>query len=1140
MKVECRQIIGLTILVCVAGINGRNVFELYLDCPHAVQFGETTLHGSITLPPIPIADAVALEVESSCSMDVHSSLRASTELTQITWAKKNDHTGAAAATSFEATSVQKSMKGLCILTHKVIEQAYKSRKSVICYDLICNQTACKPELHYMSPIHACNMMKSCIVGVGPFRVQIIFKRTYCTVGILIEGKCFRPDRSLINSIKPGLLESATLNIHCFLIAKTDEKLKLVEEIEKFKTTNGCTTNEQKFQGYYICLFGGSSEVFRLPNPDDSRSKHLFQSIYLSPHGEDHDNIGEEYGNVRIAGPIEIKIPHTESTANVKAIAFTGTPMYSSLSAYPKDVSPKYAFHPGLILNYNQSECSKKGLPIVWTGLIEMPGTYEPINKCNVFCVLSGPGASCEAFAEGGIFNISSPTCLVSKHTTFKTSDQQITFVCQRIDTDIIVYCNGYKKIILTKTLIIGQCIYTVTSIFSIFSSVAHSIAVELCVPGFHGWTTMILIITFCFGWLLIPIITWLILIILKFIASILHSQSEENRFKTLLRKIKEEYERTKGSMVCDICKVECETQMEYKAHGVSCPQNQCPYCFAACEPSESAFQAHYKACQVTHRFSDELRKTISMKPKNQGCYRTLNLFRYRSRCYIFTVWILLLTIESIFWAVSAEPEPLVPTWNDNAHGIGRITLNNDLELDFSLTSSSKYTYRRLLINPRDDNQRATIHLEIYPQVITAEVQNLGHWFDAQLNIKTIFHCYGECSKYSYPWQTASCKFEKDYQYESGWGCNPIDCPGVGTGCTACGLYLDKFRSVGTAYKIVSIRYTRRICVQFNEETNCKVLDSNDCFITRNFKICMVGTVSKFTQGDTLLFLGPMEGGGLILKQWCTTSCQYGDPGDIMKLYERGFQCPDYPGTFWKRCMFAHTPVCEYQGNTMSGYKKLMATIDSFQSFNTTDIHYTKNRLEWSDPDGLLRDHINVLVSREVEFTDLSDNPCRLNVQTINIEGSWGSGVGFTLKCVVSLTECPSFITSIKACDAAICYGAKSVTLSRGQNVVLVVGKGGHSGSKFRCCHDEVCSSDGLLASSPHLERVTAVDAILDNHIYDDGAPKCRFKCWFHKTGEWLWGLFQGNWMVVVVLVALLIISLICLSFLCPVRKLKRG
>nr|QBL54788.1 envelope glycoprotein [Artybash virus] len=1133
-----RLVQSVLVVAFVQGLLARNVFEMYLDCPHAVPFGETTLHGSIVLPPLPLEEAIAMEVDSSCSMDVHNSLKANTEFTQVTWAKKSDHSGSASSTSYEATSTQKNLNGVCILGHKIVEQAYKMRKSVICYDLICNQTACKPELHFMSPIHACNMMKSCIVAIGPYRIQIIFKRTHCTTGILIEGKCFRPDRSLISNIKPGLLEAATLPVHCFLITKADEKLKIMEEIEKVKT-NGCSSNEQKFQGYYLCAVGGSSEIFRIPNADDPRAKQLIKAIFYSPYGEDHDNVGEEVGAVRVAGALEVKIPGSEASANLKGYAFSGTPLYSSLSVFTKEITPKYVFHPGYLPNYNQTDCSKKALPLTWTGLMEIPGTFEPINKCSIFCVLSGPGASCEAFAEGGIYNLSSPTCLVSKHTTFKNNDQQVTFVCQRVDQDIVVYCNGYRKTILTKTLVIGQCIYTVTSLFSLFSGVAHSIAVELCVPGFHGWATLSLVITFCFGWLLIPTITWFILTILKFIASILHTQSEENRFKTLLRRIKEEYERTKGSMVCEYCKIECETQLEYKAHQTSCPQHQCPYCFAHCEPSEAAVQAHYKVCQVTHRFSDDLRKSVTQKPKRQGCYRTLNLFRYRSRCYIFTVWIFLLTLESVFWAASAEPEPLQPVWNDNAHGIGRITMNNDLELDFSLVSSSKFTYRRQLVNPRNEEQGLLVHISISPQVINTEVQQLGHWFDAQLNIKTAFHCYGECNKYTYPWQSALCKHEKDFQYETNWACNPLDCPGLGTGCTACGLYLDKFKAVGTAYKLITLRYTRKICVQFNEETMCKVVDSNDCFVTRNFKICMVGTVSKFSQGDTLLFLGPMESGGLILKQWCTTSCQYGDPGDIMRLADRGFTCPDYTGSFRKKCMFAQTPICEYQGNTVSGYRKLMATIDSFQSFNTTDIHFTKNKLEWSDPDGLLRDHINVIVSREIDFGDLSSNPCKIGVQTINVEGAWGSGVGFTLKCVVSLTECSKFLTSIKACDAAICYGATSVTLVRGQNTVLITGKGGHSGSRFKCCHDSHCSTEGLLAAPPHLERVTAVDSLEDNHIYDDGAPPCRIGCWFKKTGEWLLGLLQGNWMVVIVLVLLLIISLICLSFLCPVRKIKK-
>ncbi|AGI62341.1 glycoprotein [Lianghe virus] len=1138
MELRSKSVTTVILLAFVGCLSARNIFELYLDCPHAVPFGENTLHGSIVLPPLNLAAATTLEVESSCSMDVHNSLKENQDYTYITWTKKSDHSGSASSTSFEASEVQKQLHGTCIIGHKLIEQAYKLRKSIICYDLICNRTDCKPELHYMSPIHACNLMKSCIVALGPYRIQVIFKRTFCNTGILVEGKCFRPDNALMSSVKPGLLELATVPTTCFYIAKEDESLKLVEVLEKVDSS-GCTSNTYKGQGYYLCIAGGNSNVIRAVSDTDHQSAQLIRAIHNSPHGEDHDNVGDSFGAVRIAGALEVKVPHTESTANLKGIAFSGTPLYSSISAYIKDKVPKYVFSPGIIPNMNQSGCDKKAIPVVWSGMMQIPGIFEPINRCSVFCVLSGPGASCEAFAEGGIYNVSSPTCLVSKHNTFRTTDQQVNFVCQRVDQDIIVYCNGYKKIIYTKTLVIGQCIYTLTSVFSIFSGVAHSIAIELCVPGFHGWATVALIITFCFGWILIPGCTWFTLCILKFFAAILHSQSEENRFKQLLTKIKEEYEKTKGSMVCDVCKLECETQKELKAHKLSCPQEQCPYCFVHCEPSEAAFQAHYKVCQVTHRFSDELKKTVTQKPQRQGCYRTLNVFRYKSRCYIFTVWVLLLTIESVIWAASAEPEPLTPIWNDNAHGIGHHLLDTDLELDFSLLSSSRYTYRRRLINPNNKDQSVPIHVDIHPQTISMEVQPLGHWFDAELNVKTSFHCYGACSKYVYSWHTAFCHFEKDFQYENNWACNPHDCPGIGTGCTACGIYWDKFKAVGEAFNAVTIKYTRKVCVQFSEETLCRILDSKDCYVTRNFKICIIGTGYKFQQGDTLLFLGPMEGGGLIVRQWCTTKGQFGDSGDALLVPPGPHICPEYPGLFRKKCMCAQSQQCEYQGNINAGNKNLIVTQDSFHSFNTTDIQLARTKLEWSDPDGIIRDHINVILNKDIDFSDLAENPCKVSVQTNQIEGAWGSGVGFTLKCTISLTECGTFITSIKACDAAICYGATSVTLNRGQNTIHVTGKGGHSGSKFRCCHEMHCSTNGLLANAPHLDRVMGVDSISDNHVYDDGAPPCRVSCWFQKTGEWLIGLFHGNWMVVIVLIVLLIISLICLSFFCPARKLKR-
>nr|AVA09827.1 envelope glycoprotein [Orthohantavirus sp.]AVA09828.1 envelope glycoprotein [Orthohantavirus sp.]AVA09829.1 envelope glycoprotein [Orthohantavirus sp.]AVA09834.1 envelope glycoprotein [Orthohantavirus sp.]AVA09835.1 envelope glycoprotein [Orthohantavirus sp.] len=1116
----------------------KNVFDMRIQCPHSVNFGETSVSGYTELPPLSLQEAEQLVPESSCNMDNHQSLSTINKLTKVIWRKKANQESAN-QNSFEVVESEVSFKGLCMLKHRMVEESYRNRRSVICYDLACNSTFCKPTVYMIVPIHACNMMKSCLIGLGPYRIQVVYERTYCTTGILTEGKCFVPDKAVVSALKRGMYAIASIETICFFIHQKGNTYKIVTAITSAMGSK-CNNTDTKVQGYYICIIGGNSAPVYAPAGEDFRAMEVFSGIITSPHGEDHDLPGEEIATYQISGQIEAKIPHTVSSKNLKLTAFAGIPSYSSTSILAASEDGRFIFSPGLFPNLNQSVCDNNALPLIWRGLIDLTGYYEAVHPCNVFCVLSGPGASCEAFSEGGIFNITSPMCLVSKQNRFRAAEQQISFVCQRVDMDIIVYCNGQKKTILTKTLVIGQCIYTITSLFSLLPGVAHSIAIELCVPGFHGWATAALLITFCFGWVLIPACTLAILLVLKFFANILHTSNQENRFKAILRKIKEEFEKTKGSMVCEICKYECETLKELKAHNLSCVQGECPYCFTHCEPTETAIQAHYKVCQATHRFREDLKKTVTPQNIGPGCYRTLNLFRYKSRCYILTMWTLLLIVESILWAASAAEIPLVPLWTDNAHGVGSVPMHTDLELDFSLPSSSKYTYKRHLTNPVNDQQSVSLHIEIESQGIGADVHHLGHWYDARLNLKTSFHCYGACTKYQYPWHTAKCHFEKDYEYENSWACNPPDCPGVGTGCTACGLYLDQLKPVGTAFKIISVRYSRKVCVQFGEEYLCKTIDMNDCFVTRHAKICIIGTVSKFSQGDTLLFLGPMEGGGIIFKHWCTSTCHFGDPGDVMGPKDKPFICPEFPGQFRKKCNFATTPVCEYDGNIISGYKKVLATIDSFQSFNTSNIHFTDERIEWRDPDGMLRDHINIVISKDIDFENLAENPCKVGLQAANIEGAWGSGVGFTLTCQVSLTECPTFLTSIKACDMAICYGAESVTLSRGQNTVKITGKGGHSGSSFKCCHGKECSSTGLQASAPHLDKVNGISELENEKVYDDGAPECGVTCWFKKSGEWVMGIINGNWVVLIVLCVLLLFSFILLSILCPVRKHKKS
>ncbi|APD78411.1 glycoprotein [Choclo virus] len=1117
----------------------KAVYELKMECPHTVGLGQGYIAGSVELGFISLSRVSEIKVESSCNFDLHMTSSQQQTYTQVNWAKKSTTTETtnAGATTFEATSKSTNLRGTCVLSSDLFDTYKKVKKTVLCYDLSCNQTHCQPTVHLLAPVITCMSIRNCMVSILENRIQISYEKTHCVTGQLVEGQCFNPTHTMTLTQPAHTYDTVTLPVLCFLSAKKSDQMKIVNTFEGILQKNDCTTNN--FQGFYVCFIGKNSEPLIVPALEDIRSAEIVSRIIMHPRGEDHDPDKAGQGILRIAGPIKAKVPQTETSETMQGIAFAGVPMYSSLSTLVKKVEPEYVFSPGILPESNQSQCDKKTLPLTWTGYLPISGEMEKITGCTVFCTLAGPGASCEAYSENGIFNISSPTCLVNKVQKFKGSEQKVNFICQRVDQDVVVYCNGQKKVILTKTLVIGQCIYTFTSLFSLAPSVAHSLAVELCVPGLHGWATVALVVTFCFGWLLIPAVTLIILKILRVCTYSCSHYSNESKFKIILEKVKIEYQKTMGSMVCDICHHECETVKELETHKKSCCDGQCPYCMTLTEATESALQAHFAVCKLTGRFQEALKKSLKKPEVKKGCYRTLGVFRYKSRCYVGLVWGILLTFEIVVWAASAETPQTEAGWSDTAHGVGVIPMKTDLELDFSLPSSSSYSYRRKLINPANHEETIPFHFQLDQQVIHAEIQTLGHWMDATFNIKTAFHCYGACNKYSYPWQTAKCFFEKDYQYETGWACNPGDCPGVGTGCTACGVYLDKLKSIGKAYKVISLRYTRKVCIQLGTEQTCKHIDANDCLVTPSVKVCMIGTVSKLQPADTLLFLGPLEQGGIILKQWCTTSCAFGDPGDIMAT-TAGMRCPEHTGSFRKICGFATTPVCEYQGNTVSGYQRLMATKDSFQSFNLSNPHLTANNLEWTDPDGATKDHVNLVLNRDVSFQDLSDNPCKVDLHTQSIEGAWGSGVGFTLTCNVGLTECPSFLTSIKACDLAMCYGSAVVTLTRGSNTIKVVGKGGHSGSAFKCCHDTDCSNEGLLASAPHLERVTGFNQIDSDKVYDDGAPPCTVKCWFAKSGEWLFGILNGNWIVVAVLVVILIISIILFSFLCPRRVHKKS
>ncbi|ASZ85273.1 glycoprotein [Laibin virus] len=1114
-------------------VKAKTTNDIHFQCPHSPRQDTGFSYSQLDLPVTTVLSAKSMTIESSCPFELYQTRKTIFDVTIIGWQKKTSTTTGtnAAATTYEISESEDKLVGLCILPPGIPNKLLYGRKALTCIELSCNQTACLPVLHILVPQQVCISVRSCLLTWGEIKINLYFERTFCPNGLIVAGECFQPFYGSVAQLQS--LDIMQISVTCFLIVETAQTTKVSEFLEQTAKATSCSTND--FYSSYVCFLAGYSLYITVPHMGDQLSLDIASAMILNPYGEDHDRPGHGEGTFRVAGELDAKVPST-GTDSIKGIALSGQILYTSIFILPKKVSAKVhnVLTKGYLPKVNHSVCDNKVLPLIWKGLVHVPGHIERLEPCKVFCTLSGPGASCEAFSSTGIFNISSPTCLIGKLHKYKELEDHITFVCQRIDSDIVIYCNGQRKVIKTKTLVIGQCIYSITSFFSLLPSIAHSLAVEVCVQGFHGWASLCLIITFCFGWILIPSLTWLTLQIIRGIMILMNKHTGESRIKFILEKIKSEFHNTVGNTTCGICTKECSCSEELKAHNEFCPSGNCPYCMKDLHPSSHVLTEHFKQCPLIDRYVSKVKDALKVPNQTTMCYRRLGTFRYKNRCYILIVWLIMLTIEILCWAASAQQIEVKPEWQDTAHGVGYIPLNLDYEIDFSLASGSSYVHKRVLVDPSDENKKVPFTVHISSQQIVASVQYLGHWMDGEVNVKSVFHCYGECKKYTYPWQFASCQSEIDYQYETSWGCNPADCPGVGTGCTACGIFLDKLTPKASVYKIVNLKYMRTVSYQVGTEQQTKEIDTNDCLSSNHAKVCMIGTVSNIQIGDTLVFFGPIAGGAVLVRQWCASNCQLGDPGDIM-IMNADLKCPDFSGTMHKRCQFATEPLCYYQGNLLSGYKKMHQTIDSFISLNMSDPKLIANNLMWSDPDGIYKDHVNIVVNKELPFEDLAENPCVVDLSVSSIEGSWGSGVGFRLTCLVSLTECTSFLTTIKACDKAMCYGGKVASLSRGQNTIIVQGRGGHSGSSFKCCHDHSCSKNAKKASAPHLERVSGENTKL-SEIFSDGAPECGILCRMEKIGEWLGGLFRGNWWVLLVLVGITILSILLLSMLCPAHR----
>nr|WPV62113.1 MAG: glycoprotein precursor [Huangpi virus] len=1132
----------LLLILLLGTIKAHQLHEIKLDCPHDPRHENGYSHGSVNLQIIEYSKGkLRASVDNNCPFEVHGITNAVRSVKALHWVEKFTTGQAKTSTNagdgtFETKLEDDQIIGMCGFHGDILVHHHGRQKAVTCMEFSCNTTHCIPTLHVLVPQHYCQSVKQCSMHVMTQRVLVTMHVTFCPEGIVLGGRCIVP------SFQPRGVERHAMSYRvettCFFeysLPRTHAAQDYVGLMTKLAIGDNCNNLEEI--GSYVCFIKGYGMPIYVPRDTSSTGMLIFGSLLSEHYGEDHDRFGGPRSHTVIAGRKEVTLKTGESD-KINVTCFAGYISYTSLYHYPKQIDGKYPTILGLgALPYvNYSDCHPKLLPLVWQGSTEIYGTVENLDPCQVHCSISGAGAQCEAFSKTGIYSLNSTQCLVGNTHKFRKTEHQVTFTCPDITKRMEIYCNGQQIPIKTEELIVGQCIYTITSLFSLFPSVANSLAVEMCVQGIHGWLTITIFTTFCFGWILIPTVTWFILISIRGIIFMVNYTRSGAKIAHLMKKLKEEFQHTIGNTTCDYCFVECQCKQELEAHKNYCQRGNCPYCMKDVEPSSVMLNEHFKNCLLRDKYYRKLQSVVSEVPLTSKTSRRLGSFRYKNRCFILVVWLFLLMTELVIWAASAEEIKEAPQWQNTAHGIGRVTMSADYELDFSLPSSSEFAHKRMLISPDSTKKELPFTVHISDMHVHATIQELGAWMDGELNVKSVFHCFGACNKYSYPWQYASCHLEQDYQYQTSWGCNPTTCPGVNTGCTACGIYIDKLRTVATAYKILSLRYTRNVCFQLGTQKDCRTVSSNDCFVSGGVKICIVGTVSELRGGDTLVFFGPMTSGEVLIRDWCTSNCRFGDPGDIITGHS-GLKCPTFAGSFSRICKFSTEPHCQFSGNTVSGAKRVLETIDSYLSINMTKPRLDGSILSWETTGADYKDHINVLVSKEVEFEDLTETPCKVELTTVKISGAWGSGIGFALTCSVSLSDCNSFLTTFKVCDRAMCYGAAVTTLNRGHNTVTIKGVGGHSGSNFKCCHEEKCATGGLKAEAPHLQRVQELPATT-SMSYSDGTDSVGFLSWCSKVGEWFENLFSGNWLVILLMLGLLVLSILLLIFLCPTKRYR--
>nr|ACH99798.1 glycoprotein precursor [Nairobi sheep disease virus]AED88227.1 glycoprotein precursor [Nairobi sheep disease virus]AMT75402.1 glycoprotein precursor [Ganjam virus] len=215
---------------------------------------------------------------------------------------------------------------------------------------------------------------------------------------------------------------------------------------------------------------------------------------------------------------------------------------------------------------------------------------------------------------------------------------------------------------------------------------------------------------------------------------------------------------------------------------------------------------------------------------------------------------------------------------------GIIKLQERTGLMWKMSSEKASESKNLLVSIMDFSQ---LYNSIF-QYITGD-RSLSEWPKAV--------CTGECPDRC-GCQTSTC-YHKEWPHTRNWRCNPTWCWGIGTGCTCCGMDVERYfnKYFGVKWALEYVRTDVVVCVELtNEERHCDLVQAGSRFSIGPVSVTLSDPQNVVNRlSSSIMTIQEISDNGILdvmhvskvisAENACKLqSCTHGSPGDLQILH----------------------------------------------------------------------------------------------------------------------------------------------------------------------------------------------------------------------------------------------------------------